>query len=70
MITGGHNKGRIGTVVSREKHDGTHEIVHMKDARGETFATRVNNVFVIGKGNKAMISLPKVCNIMHLSARS
>lgn len=28
-------------------------------AAGHTFATRINNVFVIGKGDKPMISLPK-----------
>ena len=28
-------------------------------AAGHTFATRMTNVFVIGKGDKPMISLPK-----------
>ena len=30
-----------------------------RPAAGHTFATRINNVFVIGKGDKPMISLPK-----------
>jgi len=59
MITGGHNNGRVGTVVHREKHKGTFEIVTVEDAAGNRFATRNTNVFVIGKGNKPLISLPK-----------
>lgn len=59
MITGGRNLGRVGTVVNREKHPGSFEIVHVKDANGHTFATRLTNVFIIGKGAKAYISLPK-----------
>jgi len=59
MITGGHNLGRIGVIVSREKHPGSFEIVHVKDAAGQQFATRVGNVFVIGKGTKSLVSLPR-----------
>lgn len=51
--------GRVGTVVNREKHPGSFEIVHVKDANGHMFATRLTNVFIIGKGAKAYISLPK-----------
>ena len=58
MITGGRNLGRVGTVVNREKHPGSFEIIHVKDANGHTFATRLGNVFTIGKGAKAYISLP------------
>merc|ERR1711993_49618 len=35
------------------------DIVHVKDAQGHTFATRMGYIFVIGKGNKPYISLPK-----------
>jgi len=59
MITGGRNLGRVGTVVSRERHPGSFDIVHVKDGNGHVFATRMNNVFVIGKGTKTYISLPK-----------
>eukprot|EP00842_Homolaphlyctis_polyrhiza_P000721 jgi/Hompol1/164/HPOL_001280-RA len=58
-VTGGRNMGRIGVVTHREKHHGGFEIVHIKDAVGHTFATRISNVFVIGQGNDAWISLPK-----------
>jgi len=40
MITGGRNLGRVGTVVSRERHPGSFDICHIKDAQGHTFATR------------------------------
>lgn len=40
MITGGRNLGRVGTVVNRERHPGSFDIVHIKDANGHTFATR------------------------------
>ncbi|BES93273.1 ribosomal protein [Nesidiocoris tenuis] len=59
MITGGRNLGRVGTVVNRERHPGSFDIVHVKDATGHTFATRLNNVFIIGKGSKAYVSIPK-----------
>lgn len=58
-ITGGANAGRIGTIVHREKHHGGFEIVHIKDSMGHQFATRMNNVFVIGPAGKPWISLPK-----------
>jgi small subunit ribosomal protein S4e len=59
MITGGANSGRVGTMMSREKHPGSFDIVHIKDSQGHVFATRLGYVFVIGKGNKPFISLPK-----------
>jgi len=59
MITGGHNLGRIGIIATRERHPGSFDIVHIKDANGRTFATRLNNVFVIGQPTKPYISLPK-----------
>jgi small subunit ribosomal protein S4e len=59
IAIGGHNNGRVGTVVHKEKHKGSFDIIHIKDAAGHTFATRMTNVFVIGKGDKALISLPK-----------
>ncbi|EME30088.1 40S ribosomal protein S4 [Galdieria sulphuraria] len=59
MITGGHNIGRVGLIQHREKHPGSTEIIHVRDARGQEFATQLNNVFVIGKGNQPFVSLPK-----------
>ena len=59
MISGGKNTGRVGVIVSRERHQGSFDIVHLKDAAGNIFATRLGNVFVIGKGNRPLVSLPK-----------
>lgn len=59
MITGGNNIGRCGILHHREKHPGSFEIVHLKDSEGHAFATRLQNVMVIGKGDKPWISLPK-----------
>merc|ERR1712218_476402 len=52
MVTGGRNTGRVGTIMSRERHLGSFDIVHVKDAAGHTFATRLAYIFVIGKGMK------------------
>lgn len=59
MITGGRNTGRVGMVQSLEKHKGSFTIAHIKDAQGNVFSTRSDNVFVIGSGSKPLISLPK-----------
>lgn len=40
MVTGGRNMGRVGVVGHREKHPGSFDIVHIKDAAGHSFATR------------------------------
>lgn len=40
MITGGRNRGRVGELVSRERHMGGFDIVHVKDSVGHSFATR------------------------------
>jgi ribosomal protein S4E len=59
MITKGRSTGRVGTIISFEKHDGAFDIVHLRDTAGETFYTRSSNVFVIGKGDEPAITLPK-----------
>jgi len=58
-ITGGRNLGRVGVITHREKHPGSFDIVHVRDAAGQAFATRLSNVFVIGKGTKSYVSLPQ-----------
>jgi small subunit ribosomal protein S4e len=59
MVTGGRNRGRIGVIQHREKHKGSFDIIHVTDAVGHQFATRMGNVFTIGKGTKPWISLPR-----------
>jgi small subunit ribosomal protein S4e len=63
MITGGANKGRIGLLVSKERHPGSFEIAHLKDKKGNAFATRSGNVFVIGEGAKPMVTIPRAKGI-------
>jgi small subunit ribosomal protein S4e len=58
MVTGGRNMGRVGVITHRERHDGGFNIVHIKDAIDNGFATREGNVFIIGR-EKPWISLPK-----------
>lgn len=59
MCTKGRNTGRIGTLTHRERHPGSFDIVQVTDAAGNTFATRDTNLFVIGKGSKPMVGVPK-----------
>jgi len=62
MITRGRNTGRIGVLTSRETHEGSFDIAHVKDSAGTSFATRLGNAFIIGKGadaEQALISLPR-----------
>uniref|UniRef100_A0A8C6M647 40S ribosomal protein S4 n=1 Tax=Nothobranchius furzeri TaxID=105023 RepID=A0A8C6M647_NOTFU len=59
MVTGGANLGRIGVITNRERHPGSFDVVHVKDSTGNSFATRLSNIFVIGKGNKPWVSMPR-----------
>lgn len=58
MVTSGRNTGRVGHLLHRDRHLGSFDIVHIKDAAGHQFATRLNNVFVIGK-EKSWVELPR-----------
>jgi len=58
MIVNGRNRGRVGTIRKIEKHPGSYNLAHVVDATGHVFATRVNNVFVIG-ADEAEVTLPK-----------
>ena len=44
---------------SIERHPGSFDIAHIRDANGKTFSTRTQNVQVIGDGKTPAISLPK-----------
>lgn len=59
MITKGRNTGRVGTILHVERHPGSFDIVVIRDAKGHSFSTRFENVFVIGSGEQPEISLPK-----------
>jgi ribosomal protein S4E len=59
MLIGGNNIGRIGILQSIEKHQGSFDIAHVRDVKGNVFSTRLQNVFVIGDGKAPAISIPK-----------
>ena len=59
MITKGRNTGRVGTIVNIEKHPGSFDIVAVRDASNHQFATRLSNIFVVGKDDDLQVSLPK-----------
>ncbi len=70
-VTGGNNVGRVAQIIHIERHLGSYDIVHLKDANGKSFATRKSNLFIIGN-KKPTITLPeddgKYLNIMEEKA--
>merc|ERR1712005_88562 len=64
IVTKGQNQGRIGTVMAREKHVGSFEIVHVKDSKGRAFATRIMNIFTLSnKDDEPVVSVPRARGI-------
>jgi len=59
MLTGGRNTGRVGIIQSIEKHPGSFDIVTIRDSEGNTFATRKQNVFIMGNETSPTVALPK-----------
>ncbi|XP_030873666.1 40S ribosomal protein S4-like [Leptonychotes weddellii] len=47
MISRCANLGRIGVIISRERHPGSFDVVHVKDANGNSFATQLFNIFFL-----------------------
>ena len=48
MVTKGNNIGRCGNIIKVEKHEGSYEIIHVRDENNNEFSTRLANVFVTG----------------------
>jgi ribosomal protein S4E len=63
MITKGSNSGRVGAIVHTEHHPGAFDVVIIRDTTGNTFSTRKSNVFVIGRAEGSVVSLPKQAGI-------
>jgi len=59
FITGGANRGRVGVITNRVRHQGAFDIIAVKDSQGNQFNTRIDNCFTIGLGDKSMITLPR-----------
>lgn len=58
-VSDGNNKGRVGVITHITKLDGNHDIITLKDKASHVFTTRVEYVFVIGKGETPSIALPR-----------
>eukprot|EP01083_Nonionella_stella_P285433 971556_1 len=65
MVTGGRNIGRVGILEKLEKHPGAFDICHIRDVKDHKFATRKDNIFIIGAGSKPLISLTKTKGIKY-----
>merc|ERR1712217_349411 len=48
FVTGGSNRGRVGTIVNRTRLQGAFDMIAVKDKNGNSFNTRIDNCFVIG----------------------
>ena len=48
-----------GIVIVVFRHQGSFNIAHVKDSAGNDFATRLGNVFAVGKEARPWVSLPK-----------
>mmetsp|Transcript_30288 Transcript_30288/g.34525 ORF Transcript_30288/g.34525 Transcript_30288/m.34525 type:complete len:262 (-) Transcript_30288:72-857(-) len=59
FVTKGGNTGRVGHLMHIEKHEGSFDIVTIKDMKDNVFATRLTNIFVIGSSNHPQVTLPK-----------
>jgi len=55
MVVQGRNRGRVGNIRKIERHLGAYNLAHIVDARGNIFATRENNVFVIGRNKPEVV---------------
>ena len=65
MLTAGRGVGRVGVIEKLEKHPGAFDICHIRDAKDHKFATRKDNIFIIGSGAKPLITLPKTKGIKY-----
>jgi len=59
MITGGKNLGRVGILKELEPHPGAETIAYVEDLAKRPFSTLFSNIFIIGEGQKPMITLPQ-----------
>ena len=69
MITSGNNIGRCGNVIRVEKHEGSYEIIHVRDENGLEFSTRLSNVFITGANNHEVTLLKRHNKLTILNER-
>uniref|UniRef100_A0A8C7EIN6 40S ribosomal protein S4 n=1 Tax=Neovison vison TaxID=452646 RepID=A0A8C7EIN6_NEOVI len=58
MISGHVNLGRIGVITSRERHPGSFDVIHMKDAVVTALPPNSSTFLLLTKTRKPWISLP------------
>ena len=61
MVTGGRNVGRVGTIMHRQKHKGSFEIIVVKDSVGHEFATRCASPACVLPGAWAACAVSSDC---------
>lgn len=59
IVTAGHNIGRVGLIKERERHPGGADMAHIEGVDGAHFATRLSNIFMLGKGKRSLVQLHK-----------
>ncbi|RVW76516.1 40S ribosomal protein S4 [Vitis vinifera] len=59
MVTGGRTEAELESSRAGRSIRGPLKTIHVQDATGHEFATRLGNVFTIGKGTKPWVTLPK-----------
>jgi ribosomal protein S4E len=59
MVSENSNNRRVGTIIHTSKLDRNFNVVILKDARGHNFNTRINQLLILGKIGKSVISLLK-----------
>lgn len=55
FVMNGNNRGRVGIVQHINRFPGSHDLITLKDNKGQTFSTRVDFCIVLGNGNKPVI---------------
>merc|ERR1712137_13388 len=58
MVTGGGNTGRVGIIQSRDRHPASFDI-QCQGCLRSYFRHQISNIFVIGRGKQALVSLPR-----------
>lgn len=57
-VTGGVESGKNWCDYQTVETSDSFDVLHMKDANGNSFATWLSNIFIIGKDNKWWLSVP------------
>lgn len=59
MTTCGNNTGRVGIITDKTLHPGSEAVVKIQDVKSNIWSTLISNVFIFGKGNDSLVTLPR-----------